>query len=109
MTITTYTIIMAIGVILCSLFTEGIKKMYQNANKEYSANIIALINALVIGIGGTSFVFSFMNIPFTPNNFLSIISIAFFIWIGSMVGFDKVMQSLAQIHNILQTKDKAEE
>lgn len=101
MTVTIYATIMAIGIVLCALFTECIKKFYQNANKSYSANVIALVNAVVIGIGGTLVTYSFMSIPFTMNNILALISIAFFIWIGSMVGFDKVVQSLKQIQEIL--------
>lgn len=99
--VTGYATILSIGIILCMLLTESIKKAYQNADKKYSSNIIALINAFVIGIGGTAIMYVLMHVPFDATGVTAMISIAFFIWIGSMVGFDKVVQAIGQIQNIV--------
>lgn len=79
------------------LFTEGIKIWFKNANKEYSANLIALINALVVGCGGTAIAYVFMGIAFTLPNILCLALMAGVVWLGSMVGYDKVMQLITQI------------
>lgn len=97
MTITMFISILTIGAAVTSLLTEAIKKFYQNAGKEYSANMIALINAVVVGIGGTAVVYLLMGIPFSINNIVCMILMALCVWIGAMIGFDKIIQLLKQL------------
>lgn len=83
--------------ILASLFTQAIKKAMENAKKDYSANIIALIVAAVIGVGVTSGYFVYNCIAFSIQNIIVIIAMTACVWMGAMLGYDKVKQALDQI------------
>lgn len=106
MSITLFITILTIGGMVTALLTEAIKKMYANMKKDYSANIIALVNAIVVGCGGTAVVYMLMNIPWTVNNIICMILMTVAVWIASMLGFDKVLQTVNQIANI--GKEKSE-
>lgn len=106
MSITLFITILTIGGMITALLTEAIKKMYANMKKEYSANIIALVNAIVVGCGGTAVVYMLMNIPWTVNNTICMVLMTVAVWIASMLGFDKVLQTVNQIANL--NKEKAE-
>lgn len=106
MSITLFITILTIGGMVTALLTEAIKKMYANMKKEYSANIIALVNAIVVGCGGTAVVYMLMDIPWTVNNIICMVLMTVAVWIASMLGFDKVLQTVNQIANL--SKEKAE-
>lgn len=97
MSITLFITILTIGAAVTSLLTEAIKKTYENAGKKYSANIIALINALVVGCGGTAVVYMLMHIDWTVNNIICLLLMSVAVWIGSTIGYDKVTQLIKQI------------
>ena len=77
--------------------TEAIKKFYENCGKTPSANIIALIDAIIIGGAGTSSAYLFLGIPFITTNIIAIIGMVVCVWMGSMIGYDKIKQLLLQI------------
>ena len=104
MTVTLFATILTIGSVISSLLTEAIKKMCNNDEKRYSSNIIALINAFVVGGLGTTAIYIFLGIPWTLGNVTCIIIMIFAVWIGCMVGFDKVTQTIAQIAAISMKK-----
>lgn len=106
MSITLFITILTIGGMVTTLLTEAIKKMYANMKKDYSANIIALVNAVVVGCGGTAVVYMLMNIPWTVNNIICMVLMTVAVWIASMLGFDKVLQTVNQIANM--SKEKSE-
>lgn len=93
MTIQLFIFLFTIGSAVSSIFTEALKK----ALKDISSNIIALINACVVGILGTFSAYILMGIEFTLPNVICIALMTLCIWVGSMVSYDKVMQTLAQI------------
>lgn len=93
MTISLFLFLFAICSTVASLFTEALKKSTQ----KISSNILALVSAVVIGAGGTIITYIFCDIPFDSQNIVCIILMAFSIWIGSMIGYDKVMQTIEQI------------
>lgn len=97
MTFTLFIMLFTIGALVASLLTEAIKKAFDNAGKSYSANAVALLLAIVVGVGGTSAAYIFMDIPFEAKSILCIVFMAITIWIGAMVGYDKVTQLLEQI------------
>lgn len=106
MTITLFISILTIGAAVTALLTEAIKKAYDNAKKPYSANMIALIDAIVVGCGGTAVVYMLMNIPWTVNNVICLILMGTAVWIGATIGFDKVKQLVEQIADM---KDKTDD
>lgn len=97
MTVQLFMSLLSNGAILTGLLTEAIKKFYYNMGKNAPPNLIAIINALVIGIGETAAAYSFKNIPWTFNNIICLLSMVFAIWLISMLGYDKVKQALYQI------------
>lgn len=108
MTITLFISLFTFGSVLCGIVTEAIKQAYKNAEKEYSANVIALVDALVVGGVGTATAYMLMGIPWTVNNVICLCLMCVVIWLGAMVGFDKVMQTIGQISNIPRKKEVEE-
>lgn len=102
MTVTMFILLIAICSAVSSLLTEGIKAWFKNANKDYSANLIALINAVVVGCGGTAIVYVLMGIAFTLSNILCLILMGAAVWLGSMIGYDKVIQLITQVTSMKQ-------
>ena len=87
-------------VALCAvsgLLTEAIKKWFENKQKNPSANLIAVIDALVVGGGGMVAAYIWLSIPFVLSNIITIAAMIFLVAIGSMVGYDKVIQLITQI------------
>lgn len=103
MTVTLFISLFGFGSLLCGLVTEAIKKAYQNVGKEYSANIIALVDALIVGGVGTATAYMLMGIPWTVNNVICLVLMCVVIWLGAMLGFDKVLQTITQISNLPKT------
>ena len=92
MTMTLFMFLLSFGASVTSLFTEALKKVFENV----PSNVIALMSAVVVGIGGTSAVYVILEIPFDIKNIVCIIILTFYIWLGSMVGYDKIMQTFEQ-------------
>ena len=90
---------------MTALMTEAIKKAYLNEGKEYSANVIALINAVVVGCGGTAVLYMLQSIPWTVNNIICLILMGVAVWVASMIGYDKVLQLLKQLTDISTKKE----
>lgn len=97
MSVTLFVFILTIGAAFSSLLTQAVKKWYENRKSEYSSNMIALINAIVIGCGGTVVVYMLMGIPWSVNNIICIFLMGICVWIGSMIGYDKIIQLVQQI------------
>jgi uncharacterized protein YacL len=91
-----------------SLLTEAVKKWYENAKKDYSANAIALVLAVVVGGFGTAIAYTLLGIPWTVNNIICLGLMVVAIWVGAMVGYDKVIQMLKQLAE-LKEKQKQKE
>ena len=99
MSITLFITMFTVGAAAAALLTEAVKKFYANAGKECSPNVVALVDAVVIGEGGTAVVYMLMDIPWTVNNIICLILMTVCVWIGSMIGYDKVVQLLKQIES----------
>lgn len=98
MTGSLFIIIVTACCIVSTLLTEAIKKFLENKqNKDTSANIIAAINAIIVGCGGTAVSYILLNIPFTLQNIIILVLMGGVVWLGSMITYDKVIQSIKQI------------
>lgn len=98
MTVALFISLFTLGATASSLLTEVVKKWYENAHKEYSANVVALIDAVVVGGLGTAASYMLLDIPWTINNIICLLLMIVVIWMGSMLGYDKVIQLLSQIN-----------
>lgn len=100
MTITLFVSILTAGAVIAGLLTEAVKKFYENNKKEYSSNMIALINAIVVGGGGTAVTYMLIGVGWTVNNIICLLLMAVCVWVGSMIGYDKVLQLIKQFADI---------
>ena len=90
--------ILTVGSLLNALLTQAIKRFYY-AGKSPSPNAISAINAFICGGGLTITVYLISGIPFNALSILSIVWIIILSWIGAMIGYDKVIQTIKQLNN----------
>ena len=93
MTISIGSFILMICSIMTGLIVEAIKKMVQ-VDKP---NILAAIVSVIIGIAIPVGYILLKGIPFNLTSILYVISIVVLSWLCSMLGFDKVMQTIGQL------------
>lgn len=93
MTIELFMFLLTFGAIVAGLFTEALKKALTNI----SANVTALIVAVVVGVLGTMAAYVLLDIPFSLKNIICIPMMSICIWMGAMLGYDKVTQSIQSI------------
>jgi hypothetical protein len=83
-----------IGAAISTILTEALKKA---VSQKFSSNLLALIVSLVVGLGGTSSYYYLMDIPFSGKNIVCMLLMTVSMWIGAMVGYDKIKQVIGQI------------
>lgn len=93
MTIKIFIVLFTIGSLVSSLFTQALKRGFKDA----PSNILALLSALIVGAGGMICYYIINDVVFTLQNLVYTFLMAVCIWMGSMVGYDKIMQLLSQI------------
>ena len=87
--------------VITGLVTEGIKKIAKDkANLSY--NIIALIIALIVGVVGCGVYYQLNDILFTTNNIIYMVLMGLSSGLVSMVGFDKVKQTIEQVVGVIK-------
>jgi len=96
MSISLFVSIFVAGALMTMLLTQSIKQFYYNRGTSASPNIIALINALVVGGLGTAFAYMLLSIPWTVNNILCLIAMIILVWMGSMIGYSKIIETFRQ-------------
>lgn len=97
MTIALFLTLIAIFSTTTSLLTEAAKKVLDSKSVHYASNVVVVVIACVVGIGGTGAYYSITGIPFTAANITCMILMGVAVSVGSMVGYDKVTQAVAQI------------
>lgn len=93
MTITIGSFILMVCSIMTGLITEAIKKIVV-IDKP---NIVAAIVSVIVGIAIPVGYIMANNLSFDTTAVLYIISIVVLSWLCSMLGYDKVMQTIAHI------------
>lgn len=97
MTITMFLMLLSAFSALSGVTTEGIKKLITD-KQNFSYNIIALIVSLIIGGIGCTIYYQLSSIPFTLNNIIYIILMGLASGLCSMVGYDKLKQTITQLN-----------
>lgn len=100
MTSTLFFALLAMMAVAVSLITEAVKKLFEGTKFAYPTNLVVLIVSAVVGIGGTATAYIFMGIDFTPSNVVCMLLMAVAVWVGSMIGYDKVIQMIEQFKNL---------
>lgn len=93
MTIELFIYLFTLGSTFASLLIQAIKKTFSGI----PSNILALCSSVIVGLVGTVFAYILLNITFTLQNIICIPLMAVCIWIGSMLGYDKILQTISQI------------
>lgn len=98
MTITLFMALLVILAVVTSLVTEAVKKFLDTFTfVEYASNVVVLFVAMFVGIIGTATAYVLLGISFTTANVICIGLMAVAVWIGAMVGYDKVIQLIEQM------------
>lgn len=100
MSISLFLTLLAFLAVAVSFLTEAVKKFCEGKKIQYSSNVVVLAISIIVGIAGTAVAYIFLGIPFTPPNIICMVLMALAIWIGAMVGYDKVIQLIEQVKNI---------
>ena len=100
MTISLFMALLVVLALTVSLLTEAVKKLFEDTKVTYSSNVVVLIISIVVGIIGTAMAYISLGIAFTPPNVICMILMAVAVWVGSMLGYDKVLQMVEQIKNL---------
>lgn len=100
MTLTLFLLLLVILASVTSLLTEAFKTFLNGKEKQYSSNALVLILSVIVGAIGTSIFYLFLSIPFTLNNVICIPLMAICVWVGAMIGYDKVIQMLEQLKGL---------
>ena len=98
MTLSIFLILLYSFSVITGLLTEGIKKIINDKN-NISYNMLAICMSLIIGCSGTAIYYQLNDISFTINNIIYMILMGFASGLVSMVGYDKVKQTIMQIAN----------
>lgn len=81
---------------LTGLATEAVKKVLTEHNRPYHANTLAGLVSLVLSVAvGVGYIVV-TNTTVTSQIAVCIIAMVFLSWLGSMVGYDKVIQAIGQ-------------
>jgi RsiW-degrading membrane proteinase PrsW (M82 family) len=101
MTTSIFLMLLSVFSAITCLITEGIKRIAKDkANLSY--NITAIIVALIVGIVGCGIYYQLNSVAFTVNNVIYMMLIGFSSGLVSMVGFDKVKQTIEQIADLIK-------
>ena len=108
MSISLFVSIFVAGGLVTMLLTQSIKQFYYNRGSQASPNVIALINAVVVGGLGTAFAYMLLGIPWTVNNILCLIAMIILVWMGSMLGYSKILETIQQFQYWRKSHDLTE-
>lgn len=81
---------------LIGLTTEAVKKLLDEHNVKYYANTLAGIVSIVMSSAFGIAYGVIHDAAFTGPTIVGIISFVFLSWLCAMVGYDKVVQTIAQ-------------
>ena len=97
MTFEKFLILLTILSIITSLVTEGVKKLFDTLKFKYASNIVVLFVSIFVGGIGNIIFYLFNDIAWTTLNIICIFLMVCANWLCAMLGYDKVMQAIAQI------------
>jgi hypothetical protein len=84
---------------MTGLVTEAVKRLLTELNVKYYSNTLAGVVSIVLSIiVGTSYVV-FTDATFNAKTAVCIFALALISWVGSMIGYDKIIQLIGQYKN----------
>lgn len=97
---TDYSFIVALTMlsVITSLVTEAVKDTLDSVAINYSANIVAGVVSIICGaVYCIVYPIMFPDILVDERYFVSSCILVVMAWVGSMVGYDKMIQTLKQL------------
>lgn len=83
--------------LITSLVCEGLKKFLDSLKIKYSSNILVLIIAIIVGVFFSIIYYLSAGIEITFLNIVYSLLLGIANWIGAMIGYDKVKQTIEQL------------
>lgn len=90
---------------ITGVIVQAIKQLITD-KQNMSYNILAVVIALVVGICGTAIYYQFNSISYTTNSIIMMLLLGLGSALCSMVGYDKIVQTIQQIKNNFETPVK---
>ena len=97
MTTSLFVTLLTIFSAVTSLCTEACKKMLDETKVQYASNVLVFIIACIVGVVGTAIAYVLCSIDFNAINMVCMFLMGVATSIGATIGYDKVMQTIAQI------------
>ena len=106
MSLSVFLMLLLIVSTFTGLVTEAIKKCLQERGKTYYANALAgyISASLSIAVGAAYIILT--GAAINAQMAVYLIALVFMSWLAAMVGYDKVMQAIAQFK---YTKDREDD
>lgn len=102
MTFELFIFLLTVFAVSTSLFTQAAKLFLDSLKIRYASNLVVLCVSVFIGGVGTAIAYLFMGIPWTIINIVCLVLMIFANWLVAMLGYDKVMQAIAQLKGGVQ-------
>lgn len=80
-----------------SLVTEAMKKLLDEQKMEYSSNLIAAVTSVILGIAVSVGNIMLQKLPINAETILCSIALVLFSFLSATLGYDKVVQTIAQL------------
>lgn len=96
MTIEIFLMMLLVCSILTTLTVEAIKKMFTDGESR-KANIVAAVVAIVLAVAIAIIYAIMFTVTVNAQYIVMIITLCYLSWLCAMVGYDKVVQAIAQI------------
>lgn len=90
---------------ITGVIVQAIKQLITD-KQNMSYNILAVVIALIVGICGTAIYYQFNSISYTTNSIIMMILLGLGSALCSMVGYDKIVQTIQQIKSNFETSVK---
>ena len=96
MTLQTFLLGLLIVSTLTALLTEALKKVFQERKVAYYPNALAGYSAVGLSVAVGIAYIVLMNLRLNAEMAVYLIALIFLSWLSAMVGYDKVVQTIAQ-------------
>lgn len=96
MTLTLFITLLTAFSTVTSLATQCAKKILDEKKFAYTSNILVVIIACIVGIGGTAVYYILNAVEFDIANTTCMILMGLATSLGAMTGYDKVIQTIKQ-------------
>lgn len=102
MNVALFITLLTVFALISSLITEAVKKATQDT---ISNNVLVAVIAAIVGWGGGAAVYAIFGLAWTISNIIALVLLAPSCWLGAMLGYDKVIQTIKQIATLLKNKE----